>query len=214
MKKKTILIADDHILFRDSLRQILFTHQLYEVIDCCASMNQAIEIAEKAHPNIFIMDINMPDLSGTEAVDIIRKCSPTTHILVLSMHTEPTYARQLLKKGALGYMTKSSPLRELFIALGEISEGRRYICHEIKDNITLQLIEGKGKSVKITQLSKREFQIVEAVKEGLSSKEIGRKLGITLSTVNVHRTKILKKLNLSNAAALVDYVNNYNLNIE
>lgn len=214
MEKISILIADDHTLVRETWSFILNTDERFKVIAECGSGEEAVELARKLHPNIVIMDINLPGMNGIEATQLIRKVSPASHILGVSLHTQPTYARKMIQKGAMGYVTKNSSKEEMFKAIIEVQAGHRYICEEIKNILSEQVINGEDQQSGLNALSQREIEIINHIKQGFSSKEIAESLELSVKTVEVHRYNILKKLNLKNAAALVNYINNSQLEFE
>jgi two-component system invasion response regulator UvrY len=160
------------------------------------------------------MDINLPGMNGIEATEQIRKYSPGSRILGVSLHTQPTYARKMIQKGAMGYVTKNSSREEMFKAITEVHNGRKYICEEIKNILSEQVINGQDQQVGLNSLSQREIEIIPYIKKGHSSKEIADALSISVKTVEVHRYNILKKLNLKNSAALVNYINNSQLDLD
>jgi two-component system invasion response regulator UvrY len=214
MEKITILIADDHTLVRETWSFILNTDARFNVIAECGSGEEAVELAKQLRPNIVIMDINLPGINGIEATQQIRKFSPASKILGVSLHTQPTYARKMIQKGAMGYVTKNSSREEMFKAIIEVQNGRRYICDEIKNILSEQVINGEDKQTGLNALSQREIEIINFIKKGFSSKEIAESLDISVKTVEVHRYNVLKKLNLKNSAALVNYINNSQLEFE
>lgn len=214
MEKITILIADDHTLVRETWSFILNTDERFKVVAESGSGEDAVEMAKQLRPNIVIMDINLPGMNGIEATQLIRKYSPASRILGVSLHTQPTYARKMIQKGAMGYVTKNSSREEMFKAILEIQEGRRYICDEIKNILSEQVINGEDQQGGLNSLSQREIEIINFIKKGNSSKEIAEALDISVKTVEVHRYNILKKLNLKNSAALVNYINNSQLEFE
>lgn len=208
MEAISILIADDHKLIRDTWSFILNTDERFKVVAECCNGEEAIEQAKNKRPQIVLMDINMTPVSGLEATKQIRKVSPGSRIIGVSMHSQPAYAKKMLQIGARGYVTKNSSREEMFKAIMEVHAGNRYICDEVKNIISEQIMDD-GPSQGINALSERELQIVKLIKEGFSSKEISSQLSISLKTVEVHRHNILKKLNLKNSAALVNYINTY-----
>jgi DNA-binding NarL/FixJ family response regulator len=215
MEKITILIADDHTLVRETWSFILNTDPRFKVIAESGSGEDAVEMAKQLRPQIVIMDINLPGMNGIEATQLIRKYSPGSRILGVSLHTQPTYARKMIQKGAMGYVTKNSSREEMFKAILEIQAGRKYICEEIKNILSEQVIGGGEDSQGgLNSLSQREIEIITFIKKGNSSKEIADTLNISVKTVEVHRYNILKKLNLKNAAALVNFINNSQLGFE
>jgi DNA-binding NarL/FixJ family response regulator len=208
MEAISILIADDHKLIRDTWSFILNTDNRFKVVAECSNGEEAIEQAKQKRPQIVLMDINMTPISGLEATRQIRKVSPGSKIIGVSMHSQPAYAKKMLQIGAKGYVTKNSSRDEMFKAIMEVYGGNRYICDEVKNIISEQIMDD-GPSQGINALSERELQIVKLIKEGFSSKEISSQLNISLKTVEVHRHNILKKLSLKNSAALVNYINTY-----
>jgi len=208
MEAISILIADDHKLIRDTWSFILNTDNRFKVVAECSNGEDAIEQAKQKRPQIVLMDINMTPVSGLEATRQIRKVSPGSKIIGVSMHSQPAYAKKMLQIGAKGYVTKNSSRDEMFKAIMEVHHGNRYICDEVKNIISEQIMDDSP-SQSINALSERELQIVKLIKEGFSSKEISGQLNISLKTVEVHRHNILKKLNLKNSAALVNYINTY-----
>jgi len=208
MEAISILIADDHKLIRDTWSFILNTDNRFKVVAECSNGEEAIEQAKQKRPQIVLMDINMSPVSGLEATRQIRKVSPGSKIIGVSMHSQPAYAKKMLQIGAKGYVTKNSSRDEMFKAIMEVHLGNRYICDEVKNIISEQIMDDNP-SQGINALSEREMQIVKLIKEGFSSKEISAQLSISLKTVEVHRHNILKKLNLKNSAALVNYINTY-----
>jgi len=212
MEKTTILIVDDHKLIRETSSFVLQSDPSFKVIAECGSAEEALEAAKHLRPDIVLLDINLPGMNGLEATLQFRKYSPGSKILGLSMHLQPTYARQMIRNGAMGYVTKNSSTKEMFHALKEIQAGRKYICKEIKEILANKMISDKQEK-DIHDLTHREVQIINYMKKGYSSKEIARALITAVKTVEVHRYNILKKLNLKNAAALIDFVNkNYSGN--
>ena len=198
MEKITILIADDHTLVRETWSFILNTDERFNVIAESGSGEEAVELAKQLRPNIVIMDINLPGMNGIEATQLIRKYSPASKILGVSLHTQPTYARKMIQKGAMGYVTKNSSREEMFKAIIEVQNGRRYICDEIKNILSEQVINGEDQQTGLNALSQREIEIINFIKKGFSSKEIAESLDISVKTVEVHRYNVLKKLNLKN----------------
>jgi two-component system invasion response regulator UvrY len=201
----TILIADDHKLVRDSLSYILKTDTRFEIIAECQNGEEAVEEARRLRPHVVMMDINLPGISGIEATRLIRKYSPITKILAVSLHTQPTYVRKIMQSGASGYVSKNSNRQEMSKAIEEILKGNKYICNSIKDILAEQMLDDKPSGVH--SLTVREVQIISFLKEGHSSKEIATKLNLATKTVEVHRYNILKKLELKNVAELVDFIN-------
>lgn len=211
MGKITILLVDDHKLIRDSWSFILNSDARFQVIGETSNADEAVEIARDKKPEIVLMDINMSPVNGFEATKLVRKYSPGSKIIGISMHSMPAYARRMLQMGAMGYVTKNSSKDELLAAIIEVHNGKKYVCDEVKNILAQQELEDEGGAPDMNVLSRREIDIVQLIKEGLSSKEIAIRLDISLKTVEVHRYNILKKLSLKNTAALVNFINAHGL---
>ncbi|MBE2230262.1 MAG: response regulator transcription factor [Chitinophagaceae bacterium] len=211
MSKITILLVDDHKLIRDSWSFILNSDSRFQVIGETSNADEAVEIARTKKPDIVLMDINMTPVNGFEATKLVRKYSPGSKIIGISMHSMPAYARRMLQIGAMGYVTKNSSKDELINSIVEVYGGKKYICEEVKNILAQQELEEDGGTPDMNVLSRRELDIVQLIKEGLSSKEIAQRLDISLKTVEVHRYNILKKLSLKNTAALVNFINVHGL---
>ena len=207
MSKINILIADDHKLIRETWSYILNSDTRFQVVGECGDAQEAVELARTKRPHVVLMDINMTPFSGLEATQRIRKISPGSKVIGVSMHSQPAYAKKMLQMGARGYVTKNSSKEEMIKAILEVNHGNKYICDEIKNIISEQLLDEKEDSPNINALTEREMQIINFIKEGLSSKEIANNLSISLKTVEVHRHNILKKLKLKNSASLVNFIN-------
>ena len=211
MEKITVLIVDDHTLVRETWSEILNSDPRFTVVAQAGNADQAIEFAKKLRPKIIVMDINLPGMNGIDATHEILKNSPESKVLGVSMHTQPAYARKMMQNGASGYVTKNSSRQEMFEALIEIHKGNKYVCDEIKNNLSDQMVTGNDPQKNVNSLSHREIEIVSLIQKGLSSKEIADMLFVSVKTIEVHRYNVLRKLNLKNAAALVNFVNKHQI---
>jgi DNA-binding NarL/FixJ family response regulator len=207
MEKVTILLVDDHKLIRDSWSFILNSDPRFTVIGETSSGEEAIQIAGLKKPEIILMDVNMSPVNGFDATKQIQKISPESKVIAVSMHTMPAYAKRMLQLGAMGYVTKNSSKEEMIAAIIEVSEGKKYICEEVKNILAQQELDESAAQGDMNNLSRREIDIIKLIKEGMSSKQIALELDISLKTVEVHRYNILKKLKLKNTAALVNFIN-------
>jgi DNA-binding NarL/FixJ family response regulator len=207
MKKVSIMIVDDHTLIRETWSFLLGKNENFDVVAECGDGERAVELARDKRPDVVLLDINMAPMSGFDVLKMIRKYSPGSKIIGVSMHSQPAYAKKMLRLGAKGYVTKNSPRQEMLTAIAEVSNNHVYICQEVKNILSDQLLHGDQANPDINNLSDREMQIVRALKEGLSSKEIASELSISLKTVEVHRHNILKKLKLKNTVSLINFIN-------
>lgn len=207
MKRVSIMIVDDHTLIRETWSFLLAKNENFEVVAECGNGERAIELARDKRPDVVLLDINMAPMSGFDVLKMIRKYSPGSKIIGVSMHSQPAYAKKMLRLGAKGYVTKNSPRNEMMQAITEVSNNQVYVCQEVKNILSEQMLNGDQSNPDINNLSDREMQIVRALKEGLSSKEIAVELNISLKTVEVHRHNVLKKLKLKNTVSLINFIN-------
>ncbi|MEI7736045.1 MAG: response regulator transcription factor [Ferruginibacter sp.] len=214
MKKISIVIVDDHKLIREMWMQTFLRNEKAEIVGDCGEFDEAIEMIKIKRPDIVMLDINLQNASGMDAVPLIRKFSPGTHIIAVSMHSQLVYAKKMLQLGAKGYVTKNSSHLEVFKAIEEVMQGRIYVCSEIKDILSSQVMLSETGVHDLNSLSLREIDIIKLIKSGLSSKEIAGRLMLSIRTVEVHRHNILKKLKLNNTAALINYINSTELSFD
>ena len=210
MAKISIMIVDDHTLIRETWSFLLGRDENFDVIAEVGDGEQAVEIAKQKRPNIVLLDINMVPLNGFDILKLIRKFSPGSKVIAVSMHSQPAYAKKMLRLGARGYVTKNSPRQEMIDAINDVNYGNIYICQEVKNILSDQML-GEDEGAGLNLLSEREIEVINQIKDGLSSKEIADKLGISIKTVEVHRHNILKKLKVKNTASLINYINSTGL---
>lgn len=213
MKKTTVIVVDDHQLVREMWRELFAKNADIEVIGESGVFDEAIEMVKSKRPDIVLLDINLSQASGFDAVPLIRKFAPGTRVIAVSMHSQPAYAKKMLKLGAKGYVTKNSSREEMLKAITEVMNGRNYVCMEIRTIISEQMLTDEPAGPDVKDLSLREIEIIKLIKEGLSSKEIAAQLNISVRTAEVHRHNILKKLQLKNTAALINFINTTDLSL-
>ena len=206
MKQITILITDDHTLIRQSWSFIISADPRFKVIGEASNAEDALELAKQFRPDVALMDINLPGMNGLEATKMLKTVSPDTKVLGVSMHTQPAYAKMMMKQGAKGYLTKNSSRRELYRAILDIHEGHTYICDEVKGLLVDEMMR-EDSDKPTSNLSQKEIEVISFVKTGLSSKEIAGLLGLSTKTIEAHRYNILKKMQLKNTAALINHFN-------
>ena len=209
MDKATVMIIDDHALIRDAWTMILTTNKRFEITDKIGDPAEVENILKTRMPDLVLLDINMSPLDGFEILSLIRKLSPKTKVIAVSMHNQTAYVKKMIKSGARGYITKNSSAQELLHGIEIVLKGGRYICKEVKNALATQMIEGER--TKIDRLTVREIEIIKCLREGLSSKDIATKLSLTTKTVEVHRHNILKKLEVKNSIAAIEIANAYGL---
>jgi DNA-binding NarL/FixJ family response regulator len=212
-KKISIIIFDDHNLVAEMWSDLINSDERFTVAAICNDTSEkSLELVKTKRPDVVIMDINIQPTSGIDATKLVKKGSPGTKVIGVSMHNQPSFAKRMLKNGALGYVTKSSNKTEMFEAIQSVIAGKIYVCKEIQENLAKQVFED-DETPDISKLSEREVDVLKLIKDGLSSKEIADKLFLSSRTVEVHRSNILKKLNLKNTATLLKFIHNSSLDI-
>lgn len=208
MSKIRVLIADEYKLNRDTWAYMLNNDERFTVVAECGNADEAVKLAGGQNPDIVLMDINTPVFAGLEATQKIRRQHPGSQVISVSSFSQPLYVKKMLQMGARGYITKNSSKEEMIYAILEVSQGKKYICNEVKTIISEQTLgEEDSKKPDVNAITNRELEIITQIKDGASSKEIAAKLFISLRTVEVHRHNILKKLKLKNTASLINFIN-------
>jgi DNA-binding NarL/FixJ family response regulator len=203
-----VLIADDHQLVRDGLRQILMAAAGIEVAAEASTGDQALALVKSTDFDLALIDMSMPGLAGIALIKRLKLERPGLRILVLSMHGETQYAARALKAGASGYLTKDSASEQLVVAIRKIAAGGLYLTDAAASTL-LQTSSPDAPSHE--QLSDREFEVFRLLATGQGPTEIAELLHLSVKTVSTHKTRILEKLNLDNAGELVRYALEHNL---
>ncbi|MDH5719635.1 MAG: response regulator transcription factor [Spirochaetia bacterium] len=216
MKPKKIFLVDDHLILREGLKHILSETDLYEVSGESGDGREALEKIEKMKPDIVILDISLPSLSGIEIARQVRKFHKEIKIIMLSQYDNEEYIDELLKYGIHGYMLKDSAADDLLKAISEVLKGNIYLSGQVTKKLVQDFLpkpsveiasdspDKKEKSI-FSILSAREREILKLIAEGYSNDKIASSLWISPKTVKTHRANIMKKLNLSSMAELVKY---------
>jgi two-component system response regulator NreC len=210
MEKIKILLVDDHPLVRSGIIRLLQGIKEFVFISEAESGEEAIEKVTKLQPDVVVIDISLPKISGIEATRIIKEKHPKIHVLVLTMHENEEYIFQILNAGAQGYILKNASRDELAAAIKTVAKGEKFLSPRISDIMTegyLRKAEARGhlSSQKDLPLTKRELEILALVAEGLTNQEIADKLFISPRTVDTHRTNIMAKLDIHDVVKLVRY---------
>jgi len=198
------LIADDHAVVRQGLRQILQETSDMRVTGEAATGPEALDRARADSYDVVVLDITMPGRSGFEVLKELRIEQPELPVLVLSMHAEEQFAVRLLKAGAAGYLNKESAPEELVKAIRKVVTGGRYVSPTLAEKLAFEIDAGSDKLAHET-LSDREFQVMRMMASGKTVKEIAAELSLSVKTISTYRARILAKMNLHTNAELIHY---------
>lgn len=201
-----VLIADDHTMVRESLVSVLQADGDVQVVAQAANGVEALEKALRTRPDIVVADLSMPGLNGIEVVRRLRESLPATRVLVLTMHQEDEYVLQAVRAGASGYLVKDSAAAELLAAVRSLHAGRGYFGPQAARALADQLQHPERVlGDPYGRLTAREREVLHLIAEGMTTKEIARRLAISVKTAENHRGRVLAKLGMRNTAELVRY---------
>lgn len=205
-----VFITDDHEVVRQGLKHIVSQSPDIEVVGEAENGVQLLEKIKSLEVDVVLMDIEMPEKNGLEALVQMNNLYPGLPIIILSIFQEEQYGLRLINDGAAGYLSKTCPPEQLIEAIKKVSKGGKYITPTLSEKLVMNFGTNPEKSVHET-LSKREFQIFFMIASGQKLKEIANELSISSNTVNAHRTNILKKLNMTSNSELIRYALQNNL---
>lgn len=203
--KRTVIIVDDHTLFRNGLRILLNTVEGYQVVGEAANGKLFLDLLEKGVPDLVLLDINMPVMDGIEAATIAQKSYPGLKIITLSMYGEEDYYYKMVNAGVKGFVLKNSDIKEVKTALDVVYDGGSFFSSELLKNLVNSLKSSTKSKEFHTELSERELEILILICQGFSNQEIADQLFISKRTVDKHRANILEKTESKNTAQLVVY---------
>ena len=205
MTDVTVLLADDHTIFRAGLKSLLDAEMGIEVVGEASTGDEAVEMVREVKPDIVVMDLSMPGSGGLEATRRITALQLPTRVLVLTMHAEQEYLVPVLEAGAHGYLTKTTADRRLVDAIRVVARGEVYLPPKATTLLLKEYKAAGEDSDLLRQLSSREQEVLALTAEGFSSKEIGEKLFISPKTVDTYRARIMEKLGLTHRSELVRF---------
>lgn len=210
VQKKTILIVDDHPLFREGLKTIITSDTRYEVVGEAGNGREALRLAKKHKPDLVLLDIALPDQNGIQLSREIRNLSSKTRILIVSMHSKTDYIVKAFQAGATGYVVKYSASERLLQGIDSVLKGEYFMDSSVSHKVIEKLMQSPEKEAKITDaaydtLTPREQEVMVLLAEGLSSKEAAEKLFISPKTVENHRSNMMRKLDLHSTLELIRY---------
>jgi DNA-binding NarL/FixJ family response regulator len=210
MAKTTIILVDDHLIVRDGIKSLLQEDQSIEIIGEAKSAEEFFGLLESQIPEVVLLDISLPDISGIEVSKILTEKYPEIKKLMLSMYTSEDFIFNALQAGINGYLPKNTTRDELLKAISEVKEGKEYFSKSISDTILKSYVKSAkfGNNVsdnKLSSLTKREHELLIYVVEGMNNPSIAEKLSISIRTVETHKTSIMRKLDLNSTVDLVKF---------
>ena len=206
----SVLVVDDHELVRTGICRMLEDHPNINVVGQAESGEEAIQAARQLHPDVVLLDVNMPGIGGVETTRRLLQSVPGTHILAVSGLSEEPYPSLLLKAGAKGYITKGAPLAEMVKAINKVMQGGRYFSADIAEQLASSYLSETQQSP-FDILSEREMQVAMMVVNCISAQEIADKLFVSVKTVNTYRYRIYEKLSVDSDVKLTHLAVRYGL---
>lgn len=198
----SVLLTDDHELVRTGIRRLLEDSKQVEIVGEADCGEDSLQLAQSLKPDVILMDVNMPGIGGVEACRRILQRNPKQKIIVLTVHNEQTFPKRLLEIGAKGYLTKECGVDEMIKAIKQVNSGGSYIASSIAQQLALSLLPGNDVNP-IDRLSRREFQVMLMISQGLTNLEISDKLCLSPKTISTYRLRVLEKLNAHNEVDLI-----------
>lgn len=207
MKKLRILVADDHDVVREGIRTLLQTRPDWEICDEAANGREAVEKAKQSKPNVVVLDFSMPELNGVDVTRLVRKALPDTEVLIFTMHNSEQLAREVLAVGARGFILKTEAKRCLIPAVEALADHKPYFAASVSAILLDSFLhpDKDARGAHGDRLTAREREIIQLVAEGLTSKEIAAKLGLSSKTIDAHRANLMNKLDVHSVSELVRY---------
>lgn len=200
--RKSIVIADDHMMFREGLRTLLEAEG-FNVVGEAENGQEAIRLARQHSPEVIVLDYSMPVLNGIDAAKEIQRQSPDTFVILLTMYEDETYALEALKCGIRGFVLKHQAAADLVNAIREVLQGSIYLSPGISSAVVQALMSKKEEQAEL--LTSRERQVLQLIAEGNTTKNIAEILHLSVKTAESHRSRIMSKLDMHNVASLVRY---------
>ena len=198
-----VALCDDHAVVRSGLRAILEAEADLEVVGECGTAAEAVALAREAQPDVFVMDIGLPDRSGIAATAEVCQASPATRVLVLTVHDDVTYLRRAFDAGAVGYLVKEAADVELVQAVRQVAAGKQYVHPSLGAALLAREVATARPAGPGGELSEREVEVLRLIAGGLTNAEIAARLYVSVRTVETHRAHIHQKLDVRTRAGLV-----------
>ena len=201
----TVFLVDDQAMIRAAFRSLLSEHEDFEVLGDSADARKAVDQIGSLRPDVAVLDVSMPGLSGIDAIALIRKVHPSVKIVMLTHHEGETFVEQAIKAGAEGYLSKDSDPSELMVALRAVTRGDPYISPKVARGLVSRTRSGETgpqQSSRVDRMTSREREVFQLLAVGKSNKEVAHTLGVSLGTVKKHRENLQRKLDCHSAAEL------------
>ncbi|MFZ2307105.1 MAG: response regulator transcription factor [Rhodoferax sp.] len=201
-----VLLADDHTLVRAGLRKLLESIPDMDVVGEAGDGLELLELTERLQPQLVLMDIAMPRLNGLETTGRLVKAWPNIRVLILSMHQNGEYVRQALRQGAVAYLLKDAAPLELELAIRAVLKGETYLSPAVSKGVVSDYVHRlRTEDEPADALTPRQREVLQLIATGQSTKEIARKLDLSIKTVETHRTQLMKQLDIHEIAGLVRF---------
>jgi DNA-binding NarL/FixJ family response regulator len=200
-----ILIADDHAIVREGLKQIVQQTLDIIVVDEASNAAETIAKVRRLELDLLLLDISMPDRSGLDVLLELKRDFPRLPVLILSFYPEDQYALRMIKAGASGYVTKESASDELVVAIRKVAQGGRYMSSTLAERLVFDMVGDGSDKLPHELLSNREFQVFRLIAAGKTVKEIGEELSLSVKTISTNRTRIMEKMGLRNNSEFTQY---------
>jgi DNA-binding NarL/FixJ family response regulator len=200
-----LLIADDHLMFREGIKRLLTDESDITVVSEAADYTEVISRIRNHPVDVAVLDLSMPGRDGFEMIAHVKALQPKLPILILTMHVEEQYAMRALRAGASGYLTKDNAAEELVSAVRRLAAGGEYLCAMVAERLALGFSRHDAREQLHTRLSNREYKVFEMLAAGKSASAIASELSLSVKTVSTHKIRLMSKMNMSNLAELIRY---------
>ena|SRR5947209_5191090 len=207
MTKLRIFLAEDHVMVRTGLKTLIDAERDMEVVGEASDGNSAVKKTTELRPDVAVMDISLPQLSGTQATQQIKRTCPDVHVLALTVHEDKSYLREVLEAGASGYVLKRAAAEDLIRAIRQVAGGSVYLDPHMAGSIVGTLVRKRSprQLVQGNQLSDRESEVLRLIAKGYSNKEIASQLNLSVKTIETYKTRSMDKVGLHSRTDIVRY---------
>lgn len=204
MNTINLFLVDDHAVLREGLKRLIDAEEDMHVVGEAWDGLQAVELILAARPHVVVLDISMPGLNGVEVTRRLKAACPEVKVLVLTVHEDKSYSRELLEAGALGYMLKRAAAEELVVAIRKVASGNIYVDARVTEDLVNSLFATPDLAGPVFEkLSERELTVLRLIAQGYSNKEIGGQIGVSVKTVETYKSRAMEKLHLRSRVDIV-----------